>query len=215
MTEERQKRQTAFTVSVKDVLTGEYVRQEGWDPNYSKVPWGLKVSRCNIIGTVLGKQQNQIEVDDTTGIITIRSFEEFKPFEGLNIGDLVMIVGKVREFSGDIYISPETCVKVEKEMLAFRLKEQELLKKYYNLGRIKQEEKVKVEVEKEEVVEEVQQENPAEKVLNYIEENDKGEGVNRQEIITHFGAHMSDVFEKLINDGDVFEVTPDVFKILK
>ncbi|MFT4326972.1 MAG: hypothetical protein ACMXYK_05710, partial [Candidatus Woesearchaeota archaeon] len=57
-TQKIQKRQVAFAVSIEDLLTGSYVKLEGWNPNYVKMPWGLKVSRATIVGTVLQKSEN-------------------------------------------------------------------------------------------------------------------------------------------------------------
>jgi len=50
-----QKRQIAVKVSISELLSGKYVREEGLMPNYIETADGKKISRVNIIGTVVFK----------------------------------------------------------------------------------------------------------------------------------------------------------------
>jgi RPA family protein len=220
-TEERKKRQVAYVVSIGDVIAGEFVKVGGWEPNFVKTPFGLKVSRVNLIGTILEKKGDIVVIDDTTGIITIRSFGDFPPFGKVNIGDYVMIIGKVRQFNEEIYVMPELCKKIERTWHDFRLEEIYLIKKLYREGKIKQEEqKLQIKIDNDRsdsdgtVFE--KKENDAEKIIRYINENDKGSGVSKNDLLGNFlGDDFDNIFNKLINDGDIFEIKPGVFKILK
>ena len=49
----KQQRQVAIICCVKDILEGEYKREEGWLPNYVLTKSNYKVSRANMIGVVV------------------------------------------------------------------------------------------------------------------------------------------------------------------
>jgi RPA family protein len=198
-------------------LRSEFFKMEGWDPNYIKIQNGLKVSRVTLIGTILTQNDFNVDIDDGTGIISVRSFDKFLPFETINIGDFVLIIGKIRQFNNEIYISPETCKKIDKKYISFHKNNVSLIKKYLNDGLIKQIEKnINIDVENNEEEENNNKNNPIENILNYIDKKDSGLGVHRQEILTHFeNIEIGKLLEKLINDGDIFEITSDVYKVLK
>jgi len=213
---EVRKRETAYTVNIKDIITGEFVVMDGWDPNYVKTSFGLQVSRINVIGTVLEKQNNSIDIDDGTGIINCRVFEPFTPFENINIGDLVMIIGKIREFNEEIYILPETCKKIPKEWFDYRKKEIEKLKELFKQGKIKQEKK-KISISLNNEVEEKEKikETLSEEVISFMISEDQGDGVEKEKIIEMFkNKNIEKVFEKILNNGDIFEVKQGMYKVL-
>ena len=54
-----QKRQIAYKIRIKDLISGEYIKEEGWDPNYIKTLNGINVSRVNLIGTVVAKEREE------------------------------------------------------------------------------------------------------------------------------------------------------------
>ena len=215
---EVRKRETAYIVNIQDIITGEYITMEGWDPNYVKTPIGLEVSRVNVLGTVLEKQNKTINFDDGTGIISCRTFEPFTPFENINVGDLVIIVARVRQFNEEVYLLPETCKKVKKEWFDYRIKEIEKVKELYREEKIKQErKKISISIEEvKDVKEEEIKETLTEKILNYIESEDKGDGIEKDKIFQIFkDENTSKIFEKILNDGDIFEVKQNMFKVLK
>ena len=120
------KRQIAYKVKISDLITGHYVKEEGWEPNYVVTKKG-NISRANIIGVIVLTSSEgsapSITIDDGSGQIIVRNFENPKIFENLNLGDPVLIIGRPRDFNG-IYIIPEIIKKIEnKKWLDVRKKE--------------------------------------------------------------------------------------------
>lgn len=127
-------RMTALKVRIADITNGEWVRKEGLEPSYVVTPSGEHVSRARILGTVVAKfvadDENfaTITVDDSSDTIRAKTFKTLKPLDAVDIGDVVDMIGKVREYAGEIYIIPETIVKIKDPNFEL-LRELELLKK--------------------------------------------------------------------------------------
>ena len=107
MTEQSAKRQTAVKAWISDIKNGTYIKAEGeWEPNFVETATGKKISRANIMGVVLGDDSdNSFTVEDGSAKITIRSFEPLT--EKPTIGSPVLVIGRPREFSNEIYLLPE------------------------------------------------------------------------------------------------------------
>lgn len=133
---EVQKRQVAFKVSIKEINEGSYIKQEGWQPNYILTRDGRNISRINLIATIISIQSNSptqmnITIDDGTGSLNIRTFEDTNIVKDLEIGDIINVIGRPREFSDIKYIVPEVIKKVkdnkwievrQKELVLFKTK---------------------------------------------------------------------------------------------
>lgn len=226
MTENIQKRQPAYMVEIQEILEGTFTKTEGWDPNFVTTSFGLKVSRVSVIGTVIEIQDNAITLDDSSGIITIRSFEPFKDFDELKSGDFIMIIGKLRQFNDETYITPEICTKLSPEWIKYRNGNIQKIKELFEEGKIKQEELSSSFSSGKEVVKEIVEESIesttentvtlTEQIVTYIDEHDKGSGVEKVKILDHFDSkEVIDALDTLIMEGDVFEIKPGVFKVLK
>src|SRR3989338_4303368 len=117
----KQQRQVAVICCVKDILEGEYKREEGWLPNYILTKSNYKVSRTNIIGVVIevnlfepGKNSySQIILDDGSGRISARLFEEFDKLRGINVSNIVLVIGRPREFGNEKYLLLEIIKKID------------------------------------------------------------------------------------------------------
>ncbi len=112
-------RQTAKKVRIWDIMNGEFVRKEGFEPSFVKTPLGEEVSRARILGTIVSKftaedgNYASLTVDDGTDTIRLKVFKTVKPLDSFEIGDVVDVVGKIREYEGEIYIIPEFVRKVQ------------------------------------------------------------------------------------------------------
>lgn len=108
------RRAVAFKVPIKELLEGKYILGKGaFAPNYVLTNLGLRISRVNLIATVTqtyispdGKYAF-IALDDGTAIIRAKAFQDTKALAKLKRGDLVMLVGKLREYNKERYIVPE------------------------------------------------------------------------------------------------------------
>jgi hypothetical protein len=89
-------RQTAKIVSIKEIISGEYIKQEGWEPNYILSIKNEKLSRINTIAIVVTIPENSqsVFVDDGSGKIEVRTFEQKQ------INQVVIYEAKCVEFSG-------------------------------------------------------------------------------------------------------------------
>ena len=121
-----QKRQIAYKVQISEILNGEYVREDGWAPNYVIIGKD-NVSRINLIGIIIAKTENngnsEILIDDKTGIISTRAFDKSSIFNNVKIGDVISIIGRPREYNDKKYIVPEIIKKVNKSWLELRFVE--------------------------------------------------------------------------------------------
>lgn len=123
---ESRDRLTARKVRVEDIQSGDYRSQEGFDPNYLITPYGLRVSRARVIGTVVDTFVNDdesygaITLDDGSGTLRAKFFQDLEDMAGIAVGDILEVIGKVKEYDGERYIDPE--------MLEERTPEHELLR---------------------------------------------------------------------------------------
>lgn len=111
-------RQTAKRSRIVDLVSGEWVQKEGMEPSYVVTPRKNQVSRARIVGTVVTKFTSEdgnfasITIDDASSTIQAKMWKEVEPISNTQVGDLVSVIGKVREYEGDIYIVPEIISKV-------------------------------------------------------------------------------------------------------
>lgn len=113
-------RSPAKKVRITDLTNGKYFygSKEEMKPGYVTTPYGEKVSRVNIVGTVIEKfvsedgNYSSVTIDDGTDAIRVKSFEEL-PFEKIQLGDLVRAIGRLREYNGELYVSHEIMEKVK------------------------------------------------------------------------------------------------------
>ena len=164
------KRNTAKKCRIKDLLNGRYVKREGWQPNYFETLIG-RISRANIIATIVSNQQNLIIIDDGTGLLELRIFYQ-KQFK-YNTGSTTLIIGKPRSFNNQTYLVPEIIKKIDNQKW-IELRKLELKKiKYYKKIKEKQ-------IKRENT------QNISENLLKKIFELDKGEGVKINDVLNFF-----------------------------
>lgn len=136
------KRLTAIKTDIKSVVDGKYVKAEGFESNYVVTPSGLKVSRARILATVMNKfitedgKYGFLVLDDETETIRAKVFKNTKILENVGIGDLVDVIGKIREYNDELYIAPEIIRKI-KDPNFLILRKAELLEQKNRLDEIK------------------------------------------------------------------------------
>lgn len=118
-------RRAAMKTTINEILSGKYIQEEGWNPNYLETQTGIRIYRLNIIGAIVTALQEEDAwyVDDGTGTILVRNFSEKK--QPLNAGDFVTIIGRVRETGNTRYISCEITHKTDPSWVIIRRKEME------------------------------------------------------------------------------------------
>ncbi len=201
-----QKRQTALWMKIGDLLGGSFTRNEGFSAY--KTPKGVVASRVNVFGVVLSKESSDlvesIFIEDETGSIAVKSFEKTGAFEKIEVGDIINVIGKIREYNNVPFISSEIIVKSEKGPFILRKKEIAVVQGFYATE----------ETEKAAVPEEIVCDNSS-KVLGLIRELDKGDGVDMDLLVEKCGMkNASQIIGELIRNGDVFEIMPGKIKVL-
>lgn len=113
-------RSTAKKVKIEDLVKGEYNHTPEGEPNYLITPWKQKLLRVNIIATVVDKfirddgDYATLHLDDGSGTIRAKAWSEgVERLEKFETGDLVKVIGKVREYEGEIHLVPEIISNLE------------------------------------------------------------------------------------------------------
>jgi RPA family protein len=198
-----QKRQTAYKVRIQDVLDSEYIKTEGFSPNYLNIN-NQEISRINVVGIVLQKSEisnyKTLTMDDGTGKIFARIFEDSGSLEQINVGDIVLIIGRPREFSSEKYILIEIIKKVNP--IWAKVRKLELEKEIGYEGTQSNEEKI-LDL------------NPSNKIFSMIKKLDKGNGVSIEDISTDNIKNVDKIIDTLLKGGDIFEVSPGKLKVLE
>jgi len=212
-------RQTAKIASVKELLSGEYIKQEGWDPNYVLTKKKDKISRINVLGVVVTVPENSqsVFIDDGSGKIEIRSFEETTLFNNITIGDIIQIIGRPREYNGEIYINAEIVKKIEnKGWLEYRKKEimiRDMLMP--DTPEIEKTQEAPMEAPApESAPEKAEEVDEIDEILMKIKELDNGQGCDVQEL-SESVPNAEKMVENLLLKGEIFEISPGKVKILE
>jgi len=192
------KRQVARKISIDDLQKGIYIKQEGWQSNFVQTQSGDKVSRINMVGTVISQQEAQCSIDDGTGRIDIRTFDQSQSLPTLAIGQVIMVIGRPREFDSEMYILPEIVKPViDKKWIEVRLKE------------LRRKEKIMVEATPQPKKEVGMQE-----IYEAIKELDQGNGVNIEDVLQKLNdPQTEEIIQKLLREGELFEIAPGKLKI--
>ncbi len=241
-------RSTAYKVKIWELINGKYVRPaEGAEPSYLLTPWGQRISRARVMATVIDRYISNDQtyaalwLDDGSETIRLKAWrEDVKTVADLKIGELVDVIGRVREYEGEIYLVPEMILRVEdpnwelvRELEILRARRQALTE-----GKLPQlTPKPRLEVrqlgieipsptpelavedlgEAEEPLPEVPEE-VKKKTLLAFDRLDKGPGVTPIELAAELDMRqdeVEDVLRVLIADGEVYEPKVGKFKRLR
>jgi len=119
-----QERQVAKKLQIRTINTGKFIKinreveENKFTPNYIEIE-GNKIARVRVLATIMEKFVSEsgdyatLTLDDTTDTIRCKIFGNLEIIENIEKGDIVDIIGKIREYNGEIYIQPEIIVKIE------------------------------------------------------------------------------------------------------
>ncbi len=202
------KRKVAKKVLINDILTGTYIKRPGWEPSGILTKYG-EIARVNLIGVIVGitEEENNFLIDDGTGNIMIRFFEEDPRLKKFVVGRVVNVIGRPREWNATKYVVPEIIKEIEnKKWLEVRNLEIKLQKRTNSIV-------LPVEDSPEE---ETIETGPYQKILNVVAILDKGDGADIEDIVKHVNIDNCDqIIKNLVEEGEIFELSPGKVKLLE
>ncbi|MEM7825588.1 MAG: OB-fold nucleic acid binding domain-containing protein [Candidatus Aenigmatarchaeota archaeon] len=236
------KRLPAKKVRIFDLVYGKFFpgQKENMKASYVITPFGQKISRVNVIGSVIDKflsddgNYSTITIDDGSEAIRVKTFgEKTRLTEEIEVGEIVLVVGKLKEYNNELYINGEIIRKINpnfeilrkaeiiKELLEQKkvidelndLKEkmeEEELKKYAKEKYGIEEEALKFITERHRVEEDYKP-----KIIKIIEDLDEGNGVEVGKILELSNLPENVIergIEELLDSGVIFEPRPGILK---
>ncbi len=221
------KRIHSVKTRIKPIVSGRFIVQDGFNPNYVLTNHGTRLSRVRIWATVVDKFLAEsgkfaaITIDDGTDTIRVKAFGGVSIFDNVGVGSDIDLIGRVKEYQGEIYLMPEIIAVADNpdtqmlRELELRLLEKEFEKKrklileyqkqtsdLSELERLMRE-RFGVEPEEVEAMLQVQEEPHEEKnkesILKLIESLDEGSGCDYSELINASGL-PEDVIDSVVNE---------------
>src|SRR3989338_3715909 len=215
------KRNVAYKAWIATLLSGNYIKGAGqFESGYINVK-DNKVSRVNLVGSIIDKYQWNnylgVSLDDGSGVILLKSWnEDVNLFNGFEIGDLVLVVGKIKEYNNSIYVSPEIARKLDNP-LWLKVRKLELIKEYGEVERVETVANINpgssheddyVSNAIEEKVQSSSNNSTREILLSLIENLDSGMGADIDQVLekSGLGDNGQKIIKDLIKEGEVFEL---------
>ena len=125
------KRLTAKKASAKEIVSGKYVKREGFQSSYVLTNLGRRLSRVRVLGVIVNRFISDdekfatITLDDSTDTMRCKVFVNTKILDGFGPGDFVDVFGKLREYNGEVYMMPEILRKADSNLETLRMLEME------------------------------------------------------------------------------------------
>lgn len=195
------KRQTAYKIKIGDLFKGTPVIE---NERFSALEIdGKRVGRVNIVANVVEKyvssekQYISLTIDDASGQIRIKIFgDDTIKFQDVNQGDSVLIVGVLRQYNDETYITPEIIKQQDPKYLLVR----------------------KLELERNAPKLDSSQINDlSDKLLGKIKESEP-EGIESEKLIMNFNDFSAEAInneiKKALEQGSIYEPRPGILRYL-
>lgn len=203
------KRNIAFKLRIGDLQTGKPIIEE--EKFIFLDLGGKKVIRVNLIGNVIdkygadseqGKKFSIVTLDDGSGQIKAKLFgDDIKRLDAVSQGQTILIIGVLRHFNDEVYISPEIVREMNPKYLLVR----------------------KMEIEKQksknpELLPKEQMANVRDKILGAIKSAEEDGGIEMDKLIMTLSniapVIINQEVEKFLEEGIVFEPRPGKVRYL-
>jgi len=198
---EQFKRNIAYKFRIGDLLIGKPIFD---NERFSFLELGdKKIIRVNIIGNIIDKYESEGErkyifftLDDGSGQIKLKCFaEDANRFRTVLQGQTVLVIGSLRNFNNETYISPEIIREQDTKYLLVR--------------------KMEIEKEKSKNVKPLAREQiiaVKDKILSIIKDAEKNGGIEMDMIIMDLREMSPEIInqeiKKLLEEGIIFEPRP-------
>jgi RPA family protein len=204
MPEQQFKRHIAYKFRIGELLIGKPIFD---GERFSFIELGdKKIIRVNVVGNIVDKYNIEgdrkyvfFTIDDGSGQIKVKAFgDDVERFINFNQGDTVVIIGVLRHFNNEVYISPEIIKEKDPKYLLIRKHELEK-------GRSESMPAAN-SVEKKEIV------AIKDKILDKIKNAEDDGGIEVDKIIMELRETSPEIInteiKKLLEEGIIFEPRP-------
>jgi len=206
-TEPQFKRHIAFKLRIGDVLMGKPVLNS---ERFSFLELGSKqIVRINIIGNIVEKYNSEGEtkysfftLDDGSGQIRLKAFtDDVEKFKNVTQGQTVLVIGVLRYFNNETYISPEIIKELEPKYLLVRKLELE-----------KEKNKASQTLGRDQII------AVKDKILGTIKNSEENGGIETDKIIMSLQeispVIINQELQKFLEEGIIFEPRPGKVRYL-
>lgn len=202
MPDQQFKRHVAYKYRIGDLLLGKPVMD---GERFSFLELGdKKIVRINVVGNIVDRFDSQgdkkytfFTLDDGSGQIKLRAFgEDADKFKDIAQGQTITVIGVLRHFNNETYISPEIAKETDPKYLLIRKKE---IEKARNESAPTIEGKQEIVAIKDQILEKIRS-----------SENDGGIEVDKiiMELRETSPEIINQEIKKLLEEGIVFEPRP-------
>lgn len=199
MPDEQFKRNIAYKLRIGSILRGNPVIE---NERFSYLDLdNKKVIRINLIGSIVDKYESEeknyifLTIDDGSGQIKIKSFgEDSEKLKNTSHGQTIIIIGFLRYFNNEIYISPEIIREQDPKYLLVR--------------------KLEIEKDKPQIQSQGDIKN---KIIEQIKKYETEGGIETEKLITILNEPsqvINQEIQKLLEDGIIFEPRPGIVRWL-
>lgn len=209
MEDQKFKRNVAYKLKIGDILIGKPIMIQ---EKFQFLELGnKKIVRVNIIGNIVDKYQSEGEkkylfftLDDGSGQIHLKIFgDDLEKFKEFQQGETVVVIGVVRHWNNENYITPEIIKEQNPKYLLVR--KLELEKQRSESSENKPLEKEQIKALKD-------------RILDKIKNSEKDGGIETEKIITEIidvsPETIRQEIQKLLEDGMAFEPRPGKIRYL-
>ena len=219
-----QKRNVAYKLWISNLLSGRFVKTAGeFESDYVEIN-NYKVSRVNLMGSVIFKYESEdknylsITLDDGTFSIRLKTWQEnTNILRSINQGDLVLVIGKVKQFNEEMYITPEIVKILDNPNLEV-LRRLELLNEIGKPISLQPENTINnTDDTNEKAIEEMPFSASRQAILNLIESLSNDQGVKIEEVIekSGLGNEAETILNELLKEGEIYQPKPQYLKLLE
>ena len=199
----KMQRATAYKLRIGDILAGKIISEQ---ERFNYLELGSKqVIRVNIMANIIDKYEGTGEkkylsftLDDASGQLRIKMFgDETLKFSGIQQGNTVMVIGKLRFFNNELYILPEIIKPKDPRYLLVR----------------------KLELEKEKPKQVSREESRAVKdqIIDMIKKAEPEGGIDTDKLVMELKASpdiINQEIQKLLEEGLAYEPRPGKIRYL-
>lgn len=231
-------RHTAKKVRIADLLEGSFTQDGPDEPGYVLTAANQKITRSKLLAIVLAIEQvgsmTNILIDDGTGNITVRFFEESKMIRHLQVGDSFLIIGRIRIYNQEKYVSAEITKKIDplwRRVQALELRTEKVFpneekndeenkeKKSFSSQKQEMDEPSYLEDPKkvpcEEIIIEEKDDFLFKKIAQLIKDMDRGDGILIEDLLEKSSLeHTEHYVQQMLERGDIFQIRPGRIKVL-